>query len=189
MPVKLKAVKPPKRQSIDTPDADNRRFCRECREFLPITDFPGGVRRYICRQHMYQRVKKPAILRAKADGKKQVLHQLWYRCWADAKRFGQTQIKLTQGEIAEILKDKGVDLAFAVVPADASQVLSRENFVVVPKETRPVLTSAHKFGGNSLYLSTLASWRAVYSSQEQRAEELDNSRIEDDRGAVDYVLN
>jgi hypothetical protein len=40
-----------------------------------------------------------------------------------------------------------------------------------------------------MYLSTLEVWRAGGSSQEQPAEELDNSRIEDDRGAMDYILN
>jgi len=138
---------------------------------------------------MYQRVKKPAILRAKADGKKQVLHQLWYRCWTDAKRFGQTQIKLTQGEIVEILKDKGVDLAFAIVPADASRVLSRENAIVVANSARHNLISAHRTGGERMYVSTLAVWRAVGSSQEQPAEELDISRIEEGRGSVGYILN
>jgi hypothetical protein len=40
-----------------------------------------------------------------------------------------------------------------------------------------------------MYVSTLAVWRAVGSSQEQPAEELDISRIEEGRGSVGYILN
>jgi hypothetical protein len=191
MPVKLKGVKPPKRKSMVTPDVDDRRFCRHCKKLLPITSFPKGVRRYVCSRHLYELVKLPAKLRVEADDKRCVIHKLWVRCRTDSKAFGQTRIKLTQSEIADILQadGKAIDLAFAIVPTDASRVLSRKNAVVVVNEARLNLLSAHRTGGERMYLSTLEAWRAGASSQEQRAEDLDNSRIEDDRGAVDYVLN
>jgi hypothetical protein len=191
MPVKLKGVKPPKRKSMVTPDVDDRRFCRHCKKLLPITSFPKGVRRYVCSRHLYELVKLPAKLRVEADDKRRVIGKLWTRCRSDSKAFGQTRIKLCQGEIADILQadGKATDLAFAIVPTDASRVLSRENAVVVVNEARLNLLSAYRTGGERMYLSTLEAWRAGASSQEQRAEDLDNSRIEDDRGVVNYILN
>jgi hypothetical protein len=144
-----------------------RRYCRHCDKFLDITDFPIGPRRYVCRMHMYQRVKVPARLRVQADDKRCSLSKLWDRCRTDSKALGQTRIQLSQREIAEILKDKGIDLANAIVPAKPSTVLSSENFVVVPNEFRRPLIWAHKLGGESLYLSTLAVLQCVDSPAQQ----------------------
>ena len=189
MPVATKAVKRTKRKSEPTPDVDGCRFCRHCKKSLPISVFPAGPRRYICKTHMYERFTLPAKLRIRADDKRRVLSKLWARCSIDAKALGQTRIQLCQREIAEILKVKGIDLAFAVVPADASRMLSRENVAVVVNEARRDLISAHRKGGDRMYLAALAAWCAADSSQEQRADELDSLRIEEDRGTVGYILN
>ena len=165
------------------------RFCRHCRKFLPITAFPAGRRRYICREHLYQRVKLPARLRVQADDKRRDLVKLWARCRTDSKNLGQTRIELNQSEIAEILKDKGIDLAYAIVPANSSQVLSPANCAVVLNETRRDLIYAHKLGGHSLFMSTLATLKCVDAPEQQSTEDTQNLDVQGEKGSVEYILN
>ncbi len=137
-----------------------------CRELRPLSVFPADPRRYICRGHLYERFTLPAKLRVQADDKRRVLSKLWARCSTDAKKLDQTHIKLTQSEIAGILEHNSgfhIDLAFAIVPADASRMLSRENVAVVVNEARRDLISAHRKGGVHRYLAALAAWRAADS--------------------------
>ena len=153
--------------SNPAPDSDGRRYCRHCRELRPLSAFPAGPRRYICKAHLYERVKLPAKRRVQADDKRRVLSQLWARCRTDSRALGQTHIKLTQSEIAGVLEHTGfrIDLAFAVVPADASRMLSRDNVAVVASEARRALIWAHRLGGGRMYLAALAAWRAADSRQ------------------------
>jgi hypothetical protein len=167
MPVATKAVRRTKGNSEPIPDVDGSRFCRHCKKRLPLSAFPVGPRRYICKAHLYERFTLPAKLRVQADEKRRILNKLWARCSSDAKKLGQTRIQLTQREIAGILEHMGfrIDLAFAVVPADASRVLSRDNVAVVVNEARRDLISAHRKGGVHMYLAALAAWRAADSRQ------------------------
>ena len=153
--------------SNPAPDSDGRRYCRHCRELRPLSAFPAGPRRYICKAHLYERVKLPAKLRVQADDKRRVLSQLWARCSTDAKALGQTRIQLAQREMAGILEHTGfrIDLAFVIVPADASRMLSRDNVAVVANEARRALIWAHRLGGARMYLAALAAWRAADSRQ------------------------
>jgi len=82
--------------SNPAPDSDGRRYCRHCRELRPLSAFPAGPRRYICKAHLYERVKLPAKLRVQADEKRRVLSQLWARCRTDSRALGQTRIQLAQ---------------------------------------------------------------------------------------------
>jgi len=154
-------------KSNPAPDSDGRRYCRHCRELRPLSAFPAGPRRYICKAHLYERVKLPAKLRVQADDKRRVLSQLWARCRTDSRALGQTRIQLAQREIAGVLEHTGfrIDLAFAVVPADASRMLSRDNVAVVASEARRALIWAHRLGGGRMYLAALAAWRAADSRQ------------------------
>jgi len=154
-------------KSNPAPDSDGRRYCRHCRELRAISAFPAGPRRYICKAHLYERFTLPAKLRVQADDKRRVLSKLWARCSTDARALGQTRIQLAQREIAEILNCKGIDLAFAVVPADASRMLSRDNVAVVVNEARRDLISAHRKGGVHMYLAALEAWRAADSRHQQ----------------------
>ncbi len=154
-------------KSNAAPDCGGRRYCRHCRELRAISAFPAGPRRYICKAHLYERFTLPAKLRVQADDKRRFLSQLWARCRTDSRALGQTRIQLAQREIAGVLEHTGfrIDLAFAVVPADASRMLSRENFVVVANEARRALIWAHRLGGGRMYLAALAAWRAADSRQ------------------------
>jgi len=183
------ATKTTGKQRVD-PDVDGCRFCRHCKKRLPISAFPAGARRYVCKAHLYELVKLPAKLRVEADENRRNLGQLWARCRTDSKVFGQTRIQIMQSEIADILEADGktIDLAFSIVPKDASRVLSRENAIVVANKARHNLISAYRTGGERMYVSTLAAWLDVDFLQEP-TEELDSSRIEEKRDSVGYILN
>ena len=142
------------------PTPDGCRFCRHCNACLPLSAFPVGARRYVCKTHMYELVKRPAKLRVEADDKRRAVAQLWARCRTDSKVFGQPRVALTQSDIEDLILASGraVDLAVAVVPADAGRVLSRENAVVLGNEARHNLTSAYRAGGERMYRAVLAAF-------------------------------
>ena len=189
MPINLKTVKPPKRQSMATPDVDTCRFCRHCKKCMPISAFPVGPRRFICKAHLNEHVKRPAKRRVQADDRRRVLSQLWFRCRTDSRALGQTGIELGKSEIDEILMHKGIDLKFAIVPADLSQVLSRENFAVVLNESRRSLIWAYKLGGERMYLSTLATLQCVDSQEPHLSDDTERVDTEANKGTLQYVLN
>lgn len=189
MPMATKAVKGTKRKSGATPDVDGYRFCRHCKKCLAISAFPVGTRRFICKAHLNEHVKRPSKLRMQEDDRRRVLSQLWFRCRTDSKALGQTRIELGKSEIAEILQHKGIDLTFAIVPADLSQVLSRENFAVVHSESRRSLIWAHKLGGDRMYLSTLATLQCVDSQEPIPTDDTERVDTESNKGTLQYVLN
>ena len=103
---------------------------------------------------------------------------LWKRCWNDAKTaFGHPHIALLQRDIAKVLA--GVDLsdfgkeansktgmnnetgmnietvAIALLPVNPTQLLSRENHVVVENGARRELLRVYRKGGPDKYVEAL----------------------------------
>ena len=88
------------------PDIDGQRWCRACGKMLPVSAFPAGKRRYLCRQHLWQLCTRPCKQRKLSDTNHRHVYRLWRRCWEDAKvSFGQEKITLVQKHIAEMLKN------------------------------------------------------------------------------------
>ena len=151
------------------PDLDNRRFCRACETTLPVEAFPPGTRRYLCKRHLWLRVKKPSKERALADPRRRLRWVLWRRCYADAQTaFGHGRVALRQADIAGLLPEGGDggggggggdggggDKPLAIVPADPIQLLSNENVVVVGMDVRRRLLRAYRAGGANMYLAEL----------------------------------
>jgi hypothetical protein len=131
----------------------------------------------------------PAKKRIQADDKRRLFNQLWLRCSRDSKTLGQTRIQLDQREIAEIVEERGIDNTFAIVPANASQILSRENFAVVFNAARRDLLCAHRVGGESLYLSTLAAMPSVDAREQQFSTDTERHDTEKQKGTLEYILN
>ena len=176
----------------DKPPDDGRqgfRYCRDCRGMQPLSEFPAGPRRFFCRKHLYRRCTLPAKKRIQADDKRRLFNQLWARCSRDSKALGQTRIQLDQREIAEIVEDRGIDNTFAIVPANASQILSRENFAVVFNAARRDLLCAHRLGGESLYLSTLAAMPRVDAPEQQFSTDTERRDTEEQKGTLEHILN
>ena len=155
------------------PDLNNRRFCRACQTTLPVEAFPLGKRRYLCKRHVWLRVKRPSKERVHADPHRKLLSVLWKRCWNDAKTtFGQARVALLQRDIARVLSEldfgEGVtngeslnkvegraDPAIALLPEDPARLLSQENFVVVHMDVRRDMLRAYRDGGVERYEQAL----------------------------------
>ena len=93
-----------KRKLPPMPDLDNRRFCRACQISLPMSSFPSGKRRYLCKRHLWERVQRPSKKRALAKGDKRRLWTIWKTCYHDAMRtFKHKRILLLQRDIKQTL--------------------------------------------------------------------------------------
>ena len=145
---------------------------------LPVSAFPTGKRRYLCRQHLWRRCTRPCKERRLGETNHRHVYRLWRRCWEDAKlSFGQKGITLLQKHIAQMLQDwkdgnrnvksaanldrssdyvlKNFSDCAAIVPFDPGKVLSPANAAVVDMPGRTALLRACKSGGNQGYVQAL----------------------------------
>ena len=141
------------------PDLDNHRYCRYCHALQPLSVFPKGKRRYVCRLHIWQCIKKQHQARVLADAHRKMLFKQWQRCYRDARSFKHTRIDVTQDDLAKLLKptvcaDPG--LCTAVMPRDPVRTLRCDNAVVVPNRTRRLLLNIHRQHGPKAYTAALA---------------------------------
>ena len=165
------------------PDLDNQRWCRACQTRLPLSAFPSGKRRYLCRRHMWERSQKPHRERKLKENGSRNVCRLWRRCWEDSKvSFGQSRISLIQRDVAGLIAQldasnlttdfdgsssddcdvctlirMDIGKHVAIMPADPVHLLSPENAVVVDMAGRRKLLSAFKAGGREHYTTALAA--------------------------------
>ena len=160
------------------PDIDSQRWCRVCEAILPVSAFPAGKRRYLCRQHLWQRCTRPCKERRLSNTNHRHVYRLWRRCWEDAKlSFAQKGNILMQKHIAEMLQnwkdgnqnvksaanlDRSSEYVFknfsdcaAIVPVDPEKVLSPSNAAMVDMPGRTALLRACKSNGNKGYVQAL----------------------------------
>ena len=153
------------------PDLNGHRYCRYCRALRPLSAFPSGKRRYICRRHVWQCIKKVHQTRVLADAHRKMLFKQWQRCYVDAKTFQHARIDVTQEDLGKLLKETllkrtacaaqaidGLDtgLCVAVMPRDPRHTLCCDNAVVVSNEARRVLLRVHRRRGAEAYVMALA---------------------------------
>ena len=157
------------------PDVNGQRWCRACQAMLPVSAFPTGKRRYLCRQHLWQRCTGPCKERRLSNTNHRHVYRLWRRCWEDSKlSFGQKGITLVQKDIAQMLQDGNQNVKFAanvdrssdyvtnhfsdcaaIMPADPKKVLCPSNAVVVDMPGRTILLRTCKAGGEDQYVEAL----------------------------------
>ena len=160
------------------PDINGQRWCRACEAMLPVSAFPTGKRRYLCRQHLWRRCTRPCKERRLGETNHRHVCRLWRRCWEDAKlSFGQKGITLLQKHIARMLQDwkdgnqnvksaanldrssdyvlKNFSDCAAIVPFDPGKVLSPANVAVVDMPGRTALLRACKNGDSKRYAQAL----------------------------------
>ena len=146
------------------PDLNNVRFCRVCEDFLPVTEFPRGQRRYTCRVHLWERNGRKAKKTLLTKPRKKLLTRMWMQCyrdWACRDRdllgydCNNDRVGLTQGDINSLLDmetclqradgnsvtnsgevNADAITELAVMPKDLSKPLSKENAMLVSKEER-----------------------------------------------------
>ena len=110
------------------PDLNGLRFCRVCNHFLPLAKFPSGVRRFVCRQHLWQQVGKQARDTLLAKPGQKMITRLWLRCYKDREAFRQPRIELKYDDIRELVSDSRISAEkFAIMPArpEPTHLISR----------------------------------------------------------------
>ena len=134
MPNELKVAK----VLTKVPDQGGRRFCRVCNDFLPITDFPRGQRRFTCRSHLWERIGKKAKKKLLMKPCKRLLARLWMQSYKDRRVFGHSRIALRQADIDTMIDAAEITQAgqLAVIPINPSQILSVGNAVLASKQAR-----------------------------------------------------
>ena len=145
---------------VAVPDFDGRRYCRVCKDFLPLTSFPRGQRRFTCRTHLWQRVGKRAQKKLFDKPRKKMLARMWMRLWKDRCVFGQTRVGLKQADLDALLgdlHDRRVD-QISILPVYPTRLLCRENAMIVDKLARRRLVQACREGGVQRYADELQRW-------------------------------
>ena len=85
------------------PDRDGVRFCRVCQAFKPVSIFPAGPRRFVCRTHFWERQGETRKLLLFTNPRKRAVIHLWKRLYEDGRTLGLS-LALTQAEVAEMLE-------------------------------------------------------------------------------------
>ena len=146
------------------------RFCVRCEDFIPVEQFPSGIRRYLCKLHMWTTSGKRSKAKRLSDPRKHALSKMWGRCYDDSKQFKQKRIDIKQDEIDELLKqfeyvqdeidDEGspyevIPHEIAIVPVEPTKMLSKSNAALVEATTRKALMRQLKNMGTEGYCRLL----------------------------------
>ena len=171
------------------PDLDGRRYCRVCQDFLPLTAFPRGQRRFTCRAHLWQRIGKRAQQKLSDKPRKKLLARMWMQLWKDRRVFGQTVVALKQADINALLEaflggsaDQPLG-ELTVLPRDPSVPVSNGNAVLVMKQARRELLAGYRQHEAGTYQSKL---QQALSSLEHAQKPATRGRIEMSRPAADF---
>lgn len=160
------------------PDYDGRRYCRACRDFIPLAEFPRGQRRFTCKKHLWLRIGKRAHQRLVDKPHKRMLASMWMRLWKDRCVFGHAIVNLKQADIQSLLQDRvfdeGVDRnqilsQLSIVPLDPKKLLDQANAVVVAHVARRQLLQAYRDGDMEQYASRLSVLGAERGAREATA--------------------
>ena len=69
------------------PDPPEGRYCKICKDWVPVNNFPSGKRRYSCNLHRWETYGKMAKRKHMAHGENKILFNLWIKAYSDSKRF------------------------------------------------------------------------------------------------------
>jgi hypothetical protein len=119
------------------------RYCRICNEFLCISKFPRGQRRYICKQHLWEFNGKISKAKLRANPWNKEIARLYSLCYSDRRLFSRSKIDITQAGIRKLFNEGSPQekFGFAVLPIHPHEVLSINNAALVRREDRIKLLS------------------------------------------------
>ena len=126
------------------PDFNGVRFCRVCKQFLPIGMFPRGQRRFTCRPHLWQRIGKKSKKALLTKPRKKLLAAIWTRCYKDARLLGLSLV-LKQKDIdrmLDTLEEQSSNVCIdevALLPKELSVPVSKDNTALVSEHERQAL--------------------------------------------------
>ena len=174
------------------------RYCTHCEDFITVTSFSSGARRYVCKAHMKASASR-STKKMLSNPQKRALNKVWARCYKDCSVFEQTRIGIKQAEIDQLLRvgvveEKGQNgllyenlaKGIAVVPVDPTKVLSICNAVLVTPDTRKLLKKMWKRSGKEEYgkllrkeLSYLSMHPIDHSNSEGDSDDTTDSNAHD----------
>ena len=73
--------------NLSVPDPREGRYCKLCKDWLPVENFPSGKRRYICNLHRWERFGRLAKRRHFANSENKIVFGYWLKIYSDAKWF------------------------------------------------------------------------------------------------------
>jgi hypothetical protein len=124
------------------------RYCRMCDEFLCISRFPKGQRRFICKEHLWEFNGKISKAKLRANPWNKELARLYSLCYSDRIFFSQSKVDITQAGIGKLFVGMNFNegspqekFGFAVLPTNPYDILSSNNAVLVRREDRIKLLS------------------------------------------------
>ena len=168
------------------PDPEEGSYCKPCKAWLPVKNFPSGKRRYCCKLHRWERFGKLAKRKHMATGENNLLFGLWIKVYSDSKLFNPVwkntpanlgpshtamRVNISHGEIKQLLTSivntfnvastMCHDLAelskrTAIVPISPTEIVSLENAALVPSTVKRQLFKAFRLDGIKGYTRALS---------------------------------
>jgi hypothetical protein len=168
------------------PDPQQGRYCKVCKSWVPVKNFPSGKRRYSCNLHRWQKSGKMAKRKHMATGQNKLLYGLWIKIYSDSKLFTPVwkntpskpgssnpamRVNISHGDISHLLIHMVetfkitsttchdlVELSkrSAIVPISPTEPVSLENAALVPSVVKRKLLKAFRSGGIAGYTRALS---------------------------------
>jgi hypothetical protein len=156
------------------PDPEQGRYCKLCKSWKPVNNFPSGKRRYCCKLHRWERSGKLAKRKHMATGENKLLFGLWIKVYSDSKLFNHVwentptkpgssntamRVNISHEEIKQLLISMVntfnvastmyhdlVELSkcTAIVPISPTELVSLENAALVPSTVKRQLLKAFR---------------------------------------------
>ena len=143
------------------PDRNGERYCHDCGDFIPVSSFPSGAKRYQCVEHLKKRMKSARLVLYQKDGESKLAARIHHSAYEDARAvFKQKGICISQKAVKEIFAKAGVSIgpSYRLVPEDSKSTINAENVLVVGSATRKKLVKAFVEGGAEHYHDALLKW-------------------------------
>ena len=135
----------------ETPEVT--RFCCECKDHLPVADFPKGQRRFLCKKHFA--MKNAAKVRQNEENIpcKARSEKVWKICYRDSQNVTNAKMTLTKKQILHLLLeiDPLSQHDYVCLPKNPFIVTSKDNVVVLAKSHRETLLNLISEGNMQAY--------------------------------------
>ena len=117
------------------PCPEGHRYCRECGESRPESEFYTHIKRYICRKHHYQRVRASFIVRTAGDGGAPARNA--EAAWLDlahlCRLMGYDKVRYDRHDIMDLATNTKIPLSVRprAVPIDPTQPMRPRNVAIL----------------------------------------------------------
>jgi len=140
------------------------RWCKPCREFKPLTDFPPGERRYKCALHKGVSSAQRRLEQFADNSEAGCYYKIWHLAYLDARKCvfapagGGTRVHFGLADIRGLCQEAGLkpSLALRIAPKDPTAPFTNANIALVSKPGRSMLAKIWKVSRDvEIYASAL----------------------------------